>query len=560
MIAWWGIAAAAPVLSNDSAQDPFARCVAAADAEAGVTSGSVQLVPDSSDKIAVVIGIPCHHSPQIPSLQYSTRDATEMGAHLADAGFDVVPLLTSVDRRTLLDTLDRVQRSLAPDGLLVVYFSGHGALREEGGELHRYLVMSDTELGAVHMTGLSVRTLEDRVDQIAAGSRVIIQDTCYADRPTGPVVERDKGVLPLEPGIELQAGDFRLYGSRYFEQAVESVDLRGSIYTVRLLEAMNEPGADLDGDSCVGLLEAHSWARDRVVADRAGYQVPQLRSNAHGEDAAYLLSVCSSSAPKRAVLDVPTEEGWSLSVRDAMGRAVLGRSLLPGRYRFTMSELVPSDTGDLTRQIRFDGVRSVHAGQWLALHDEIANLRPLRWISATADSAWTHELPLFGLGLEGRLALADRGKGRLIVGLGGGYRPGPGGTRTYSPKEDNAAASGEVAFQPIAFRAGEIEGSLRPTRTLLLRRDDVLLIGPAFVFGAVIRDAYSPARSSVQPQVDSSPPLFGSFGEVAIGITYSHKPLLLSADLGTRALLLARERGLPVRLMPVLSLGIGREL
>lgn len=554
MIAWWTAAAAGPVLSEVSAEDLFERCVSSADAEAGELLPEPSVI-EAAERIAVVVGVPCHRSAQIPSLQYSTRDATLVGRKLRDAGFLVVPLVSSVDRETLIDVLDRVASAATPTSTLVFYFSGHGTLREEGGELHRYLVMSDTDLGMVHSTGLSVLSLEDRIDQIKAGARFIIQDTCFAERPVESS-SRDKGLLPPEADLELQPGDLRLYGSRYFEQAVESVELRGSIYTVHLLGALGEGEADLDKDGCVGLLEAHLWARDHVVDARAGYQVPQHRVGPLGDMRNENLPLaCSGGPPTRAVFDLHTEEGWAFSVSDRAGRSVQGPSLVPGRYRFEASVLTEGSSGELTRETHFDAYRTVRAGQWLDLSDEIAARRPLRWASLRAQGSLTDQLPAGAVGLEGGLALADRGRGRLVFGLSAGYRPGPGGTLTRGDAVTEA-------YQMTAFRAAEIGASIQPARTFLLPGDSggALIIGPMLSLGAVVRDAYAPDRHNQGGAKDLSPPLLGSFGDVGFRILYERRPLILSIDAGAKGLLISRTGTLPVVWSPTLSFGVGREL
>jgi uncharacterized caspase-like protein len=145
---------------------------------------------------------------------------------------------------------------------LFVYFSGHGMLRDDDGKLLRYLVLSDTDLTSIESTGLSLADLDRRVSGVDAETRVVIHDTCFADRIGGksPACRgpgHTKGLSSPEANLALAPGDLRLSASKFFEQALESPEYRSSIYTHHLLGALSEPEADLDGDGCVGLIEAH---------------------------------------------------------------------------------------------------------------------------------------------------------------------------------------------------------------------------------------------------------------------------------------------------------------
>ncbi len=77
------------------------------------------------------------------------------------------------------------------------------------------------------------------------------------------------------PAPALTEADLRLYASRFYEVALEDPRHDGSVYTHHLLEALDSTHADVDGDACVGLLEAHLSAAAATSASRDGYQNPQ---------------------------------------------------------------------------------------------------------------------------------------------------------------------------------------------------------------------------------------------------------------------------------------------
>lgn len=252
---------------------PFDHAAACVEAAGPVQElGPVQ----PADRLALLVGVPCHEDPSIPSLQYSSSDAARLGSVLEERGFVVHRLTTSVTRQAFEDALEALSDALTRDGELVVYFSGHGVLRTVNGELERYLVFSDADLGRIEATGLSSHELEARVQGIHASRRTVIQDTCYAAGERGKGLAGPSGAKSLSiPAPALGPVDTRLYASRFYEIATEEPELGGSVYTTLLVRALQDASADLDGDGCVGLLEAHAHATPATTAWRRGFQHPE---------------------------------------------------------------------------------------------------------------------------------------------------------------------------------------------------------------------------------------------------------------------------------------------
>jgi hypothetical protein len=445
-------AAAAPVLEAPDTEPtaPWERCVADAEGEVDDLPAVEDL---GGDRVAVVVGVPCHRSEAIPSLRYASRDAARVTEALRAGGFTVLPLLTVVDRATLLDALDAAARAVSPEGTLVVYFSGHGVLREEGGELRRYLVLSDTELTAVGSSGLAVRDLEARLGEVPAAARVLVQDTCFAHRGGGKSVvppaltgERAKGLLPLEPPVRPAQGELRLYASRLLEQATESVALRGSVYTAHLLDALAEPASDLDGDGCTGLLEAHAWARDRTVDDRGGLQVPI--STASG--APNVVLGCDPAPAAWAVVDRPADDRLRVQLVGPEGGAVaVPGGVEPGRYGLTVQRWSTSG-GQLVPLPLFDGPIRLRAGEWLDLEQALAERGPRFDLRGIGGWAASRTLPRALIGAEGVVGLRDRGWGRPSVGLALRIAPGPGPDAVAKRTVDLLAVGGWSVRLPVA--------------------------------------------------------------------------------------------------------------
>ncbi len=329
------IALAAPELGpapTPDALDGVERCVA----EAGpVRSDPLpeQLADDA--RIALVVGVPCHHAPSTPSLRFSSRDAERVGDALAARGYTVIRRSTLVERASLVELLEQLAeqwRSSGSKGSVVVYFSGHGVLREVDGRLQRFWVFSDTRLDAVERTGLSLDALETAVQQIPAARRVVVQDTCFAASAEtgGKGLHAPEGIKALSlTGPELGPVDTRLYASRFYEVALEEPTIEGSVYTDSWLAALDDPAADLDADGCTGLLEAHVAAARATSARRDGYQNPQWAGVPEGGGATGTDSG-RCGTPRRGV--VVTAEGIRSVEPGVWGEGAARRTVRAGQW------------------------------------------------------------------------------------------------------------------------------------------------------------------------------------------------------------------------------------
>ncbi len=481
-----GDARAAPVLEEATPERLLERCVGAADAEVDLPALPE---PTRSDRVALVVGVPCHRLPGLPSLEFSSRDAARVGAALSEGGFSVLSLTTLVDGADLLAAVDRAEALLEPGGTLVVYFSGHGVLREQAGKLTRWLVLSDTDLERVTETAVPVSALEERLATTGAATRVVVQDTCFASGGKGlGLPAHAKGLGPVEVA-RLAEGDVRLWASRFFEQAIEAPERRASVYTDHLLAALRDGEADLDGDGCVGLLEAHRLAEARTIEERDGFQVP-VAASVGVED---LLLACAPHPPSRAVLVSPPE-GWTLELEREGEPAPVTPALAPGAY-----EVEVRDEGRLLHAGRLQ----LDAGDRLDLEAEVARARrPAAYLQAGALGRLTREFP--ALGARGELLVTGPGlRLRPLIGVTGAFSP-----NSATADARSASVSGrlgvllstpalpELAVGPVAS-AGVV------WRTLLEhdRTDPGTLLGGA----VAARWSFGSASVFVEPGLDVVP-------------------------------------------------------
>ncbi len=545
MIGWLVAAAWAAPAWVETPVDPLQRCVESANAIAGIDGElAVEPLPSDQGRVAIVVGVPCHRSSSIQSLAFSTRDATRMADQLEASGYAVIRLTSVVDRAAFDAALDAADRALAPDGSLVVYFSGHGVLREEAGMLRRYLVFSDTRLDAIAQTAWPVRALDDRVSRMPASQRVVIQDTCFAADaehggksvgwPTG--AGRSKGLSPPEGSTALRAGDVRLYASRFFEQALESTEHRSSVYTHHLLEALGDSAADLDGDGCVGTVEAHRHAAEATQVERGGFQHPQMLDAGLSN----ITLGCVPAAPTHAVLAAPPSEDWAVELHgdDTVTRS--SGAIEPGRYDLIVRRWTGQPNGEVALEQLLDTRVGLRAGTWLDAQHEVERRGPVGTIAPMMVWDPGGIMAPLGAGIEGWRATADRGHGRLAVGAVASWASG-------------AKASHD---QRLRFRGGTSEAQVGwwMNRPVASGRSHVAF-GPTLAGGVVWRTPHNvdlptedlPTRAGwlLTP---------GVHGHVVLG------PLWIGADGGFRVTGTSKDGVSHPHLSPSLRVSVGPRL
>lgn len=388
--------------------------------------------PEGTDRVALVVGIPCHRDPRVASLGLANDDAVRFGQALEARGYAVAYRTTLVDRQELLDALDEAASAVGPEGELVLYLSGHGVLRQGDDALERFLVTSDTRLADLEGTALRVEDLEHRLADAEVARTLFVSDTCFAAQPVlAPTDGFTRRGLPLArlPGPP-GPGDLRLYAARFFEEAVESTELGGGLYTHHLLAALDDPAADLDGNACVDALEAHVHARPAVEAARAGFQHP-VADWSHLPEVRGTLG-CRSPGD-RAVIGAPDR----LEARvDGSDSPVLA-AVAPGRHEVQL--------GTTERRARLDAT----PGAWLDVREAAAARRPHAELRLGPSATAHPGLPDLGIDAIARWSLPFLAGPEGFVDVSGRWLP-----RQGDPTAPCLAWSGGAAHVTTGLQVG----------------------------------------------------------------------------------------------------------
>ena len=267
------------------------------------------------ERFAVVVGNDQGQPPDLP-LKYAETDAARVASMLQEVGGvrpENLVLLRGQDAATVRSTLiavnDRV-REAGHQGMLIVYYSGHG------------------DAGALHLgnSPLELRELEQLVRGSSASFRLLVLDACRSGALT-----RVKGGSPIPP-FDIQLGErvagegaVFLTSSSASEDSQESDEIKSSFFTHALVSGLLG-AADANGDGRVTLDETYRYAYDATLRassrSLAGTQHPSFEYDVRGMGDV-VLATLDANAPTRAFLQLPEGRTWLVFQGSAEG-AVLG--------------------------------------------------------------------------------------------------------------------------------------------------------------------------------------------------------------------------------------------
>lgn len=213
-------------------------------------------------KWALVIGISRFVDARVPSLKFTTADASAFAAELTDPAIGRFPaanvhLLTDeqATTRNIKEGLNWIARRAKPNDLVVIYLATHGTPRtldSAGGA--NYLVTYDTEIynsgsfdeDAMYATAYPMVELADSVaTRMKALRTAVILDTCYSGGSVRGQAGTQNSSLPDKPPSQemlarMSQGTGRIVmtASQADEESLESGELQHGYFTYYLLEAL----------------------------------------------------------------------------------------------------------------------------------------------------------------------------------------------------------------------------------------------------------------------------------------------------------------------------------
>lgn len=220
-----------------------------------VTAPTGPLPSQVREKWALVVGIGKFEDPNIPTLQYTAKDAQDLAATLEDPRYGrfnpgTVTLLTDAQatRANILGALQSLFVNAQEDDLVLLYISSHGSenRKEQGLAGIGFIVTHDTSLDRVYVDSLEYQDLAKKVSMIKARRKVAFLDTCFSGQMRPGVKSLfiegsnvDKKTANLFVSGE---GSYVITSSDANEKSWESDELKNSYFTYHLIRALKSEG------------------------------------------------------------------------------------------------------------------------------------------------------------------------------------------------------------------------------------------------------------------------------------------------------------------------------
>lgn len=238
---------------------------------------SLKQLPASGKRFALVIGVDNYSDTQITTLGGASNDARALAnALIAYAGFapEQVVLLSSDQpaerqptRGNILRRLSNLAALVPKDGLLLVFFAGHGIERQN----QAFLLPSDAQVSndvnLLEQTAVNVTNIKDWVRKTGVGQILLFLDACRndpagrADAPNPLTKNYTRGFNFDVRNHEVQAFA-TIYATSVGSRAYEYKEKRQGYFTWVLVEGLKGAAANERGE--VTLSNLISYLQERV--------------------------------------------------------------------------------------------------------------------------------------------------------------------------------------------------------------------------------------------------------------------------------------------------------
>lgn len=221
-------------------------------------------------KFALIIGNSDYQDMALAKLVTPGKDATRLAEVLRApeiGGFDdVIPLINEPET-ILRRAIERLFAGKKKDDTLLMYFSGHGVLNEQG---QLYLAVRDTEHDLLNATAIPASFIRQIMDESNSRRQVLMLDCCNSGafgRGAKAITGKTVGTAAAFEGAGY--GRVVLTATDAVQYAWEGEAIIGeaslSVFTHFLVEGLQTGAADADGDGWIGLDELYDYVHEQVV-------------------------------------------------------------------------------------------------------------------------------------------------------------------------------------------------------------------------------------------------------------------------------------------------------
>ncbi len=225
-------------------------------------------------KFALIVGNSEYEDSSLANLVSPGADVRMLAEILKDSeigGFDEVVELFNESEVQVRRGIAYLFARKKPDDLLLLYFSTHGILDENG---RLFLAARDTQRDLLKATAVSSVYITDEMDNSSSRRQILILDCCHS----GAFARGVKGVLGSSVGtatafagngfgrVVLTATDSTQYAWDG-DTAIGRDEANSSVFTRHLIEGLRTGAADEDDDGQISLDELYEYVYQKVLSE-----------------------------------------------------------------------------------------------------------------------------------------------------------------------------------------------------------------------------------------------------------------------------------------------------
>ena len=189
-------------------------------------------------RVALVIGNAAYAPPA--DLRNPVNDAEDMAQTLRGAGFDVL-VRTNATQRQMQQALREFAGTLAPGGVGLFYFAGHG-VQVKGRNFLVPIGATITSEAEVEDEAIDVNSVLARMSEVGSRVNIVVLDACRDNPFARNLRTAARGLASIG---DAPSGTLIAYATGPGRVAADGTG-RNGVYTGELVKAMREPGLTLE--------------------------------------------------------------------------------------------------------------------------------------------------------------------------------------------------------------------------------------------------------------------------------------------------------------------------
>jgi uncharacterized caspase-like protein len=269
---------------------------------------------------SLLVGVNQYQDAQLPSLSYSASDCQGLAEALAEAtqGFPSKEPIVHHDFATHPPTLEAVRASLEqivaaaqPQDTILLYFSGHGVLDRQTGQV--VLCLADTSKDHLLQTGLKLPDVLQLLHQSKVHRQMLWLDACHSGDLTlrgakGEVTVEQPELNPARQLVELlrqratqSRGFYALLSCDQKQRSWEFPELKHGLFTYYLMQGLRGEAADAQGVIEADGLYKYVYRQTIQYIDRLNHQLRLMNQQKRSRGELDLHPEYPLQTPKRIV-------------------------------------------------------------------------------------------------------------------------------------------------------------------------------------------------------------------------------------------------------------------